>query len=50
MSNRNREHVLPMLLAIEAVKETVERFEQGEVNLIDTLNATSTVVSWSRAA
>jgi len=39
-----------MLLAIEAVKEAVGKFEQGEVNLADTLNAITSAVSWSRAA
>jgi hypothetical protein len=50
MNNRNREQVLQMLLAIEAVKEAVEKFEQGEVNLTDTLNAITSAVSCSRAA
>ena len=49
MNNRTSEQVLQMLLAIEAVKEAVEKFEQGEVNLIDTLNAITRAVSRSRA-
>jgi len=50
MNNRNREHVLHMLLAIEAVKEAVEKFEQGEVNLADTISAITRALSASPAA
>jgi hypothetical protein len=50
MNTRNREQVLQMLLAIEAVKEAVEKFEQGEVNLADTLDAITSAVLWTRAA
>jgi hypothetical protein len=50
MNNRNREQVLQMLLVIEAVKEAVEKFEQGEVNLTDTLNAITSAVSLGRVA
>jgi hypothetical protein len=50
MNNRKHEQVLQMLLAIEAVKEAVEKFEEGEVNLADTLNAITRALSWSRVA
>ena len=50
MSTRNHDHVLHMLLAIEAVKDAVQKFEDGEVNLADTLTAITRAVSWSRAA
>jgi hypothetical protein len=50
MSSRNRDQVLQMLLAIEAVKEAVEKFEAGEVNLADTFNAISRALSLRRAA
>ena len=50
MNTRNREQVLQMLLAIEAVKEAVQKFEQGDANLNDTLDAINTAVSWTRAA